>query len=187
MKVLLAVLSLAGVLAAGGPSPAAPAPTPVGERSAVSDYRLGPGDKLQVSVFDVPTLGGEFQVPGTGKISFPLIGETRVDGLTIQELQVDIERALGEGYVKDPHVSVQVTNYRPFFILGEVNKPGEYPFTDRLTVLNAVAEAGGFTYRANARVFRRRHTDDRGEVIEPLTADTLVEPGDTIRIQERWF
>lgn len=155
--------------------------------SAISDYRLGPGDKFRVSVFGVDSLGGEFEVPGTGRVSLPLIGQAPVAGMTILQLQNYVETALRDGYVKDPHVSVQVLNYRPFYILGEVNKPGEYPYTDRLTVMNAVAEAGGFTYRARTRIFRIRHIDDQREIDKALTADSRVEPGDTIRVLERSF
>ena len=177
---LLSSLSLA--VGAQGATPSARSTIP-----AAADYKLGPGDKFRVAVFGVDSLGGEFEVPGTGKISLPLIGETPVAGLTILQLQGRIEAALKDGYVKDPHVSVQVLNYRPFYILGEVNKPGEYAYTDRLTVMNAVAEAGGFTYRARTRIFRIRHIDDPSELKETLTADSRVEPGDTIRVLERSF
>ena len=177
---LISVLALS--MEARAATAVAPAISP-----AISDYRLGPGDKLRVSVFGVDSLGGEFEVPGTGRISLPLIGETPVAGLTILQLQDRISTALKDGYVKDPRVSVQVLNYRPFYILGEVNKPGEYPYTDRLTVMNAVAEAGGFTYRARTRIFRRRHIDNAKEANEVLTADARVEPGDTIRVLERSF
>ncbi len=189
MRSLLTLLAVTGLGLAWTPGYAALAPPAeqAGPPSTALDYRLGAGDKLRVAVYGVDTLGGEFEVPGGGSISLPLIGEMQAAGLTTLELQTRIETALRQGYVKDPHVSVQVENYRPFFILGEVNKPGEYPFTDRLTVLNAVAEAGGFTYRARTRIFRRRHGDRNGEAQEKLTADSLVQPGDTIRIQERSF
>ena len=187
MKLMLCLLGAASMLAASGAQSADVAPGPVSAHSIASDYKLGPGDRFRVAVFGVDSLGGEFEVPGTGKVSLPLIGETRITGMTILELQDNIQTALKNGYVKDPHVSVQVLNYRPFYILGEVNKPGEYAFTDRLTVLNAVAEAGGFTYRARTRIFQRRHIDNGGEATERLTADSQVEPGDTIRIKERSF
>ena len=189
MRSLLSLTVAVGLCVAGGPGYAASAPPldHAGSSSTSLDYRLGAGDKLRVAVYGVDALGGEFEVPGGGSISLPLIGEVQAAGLTTLQLQSRIEAALRQGYVKDPHVSVQVENYRPFFILGEVNKPGEYPFTDRLTVLNAVAEAGGFTYRARTKIFRRRHGDRDGEAQEKLTADSLVQPGDTIRIQERSF
>ena len=111
----------------------------------------------------------------------------KAQGLTIPEIQSSIESALKEGYLRDPRVSVEVLNYRPFYILGEVETPGEYPYTNGLSVLNAVATAGGFTYRANnKRVFiKRSDTDDEREY--PLTPLTPVAPGDTIRITERFF
>lgn len=95
--------------------------------------------------------------------------------------------ALKDGYLRDPRVSAEVLNFRPFYILGEVQEPGEYPFTNNLTVLNAVATAGGFTYRAaKDRVYIKRNGADT-EQREPLTATTRVWPGDTIRIGERLF
>ena len=150
-------------------------------------YQLGPGDKLRVVVFGVDALGGEFTVPGSGQVSLPLIGLQQAAGLTPEQLQVSIAKALAAGYVKNPRVNVEVLNYRPFYILGEVNKPGEYPYTDGLTVLNAVARAEGFTYRAKTRVFKRRSSEERVEHVEALTAGAPVKPGDTIRIEERSF
>jgi polysaccharide export outer membrane protein len=151
------------------------------------EYRLGSGDRLRVIVFGEQELSGEFFVSGAGKISFPLIGEVDAAGHTIPELQKAIEAKLADGYLKQPRVSAEVLNYRPFYILGEVMKPGEYPYTNGLTVLNAVATAEGFTYRANKqRVFIKRAAGDT-EHEYPLTSGTPVEPGDTIRIGERFF
>ncbi len=151
------------------------------------EYKLGAGDKLRIIVFGEDSLTGEFFVSGAGKIAFPLVGEIDVLGKTIPELQHAIEAKLSDGYLKMPKVSAEVLNYRPFYILGEVMKPGEYPYTNGLTVLNAVATASGFTYRADThKVFIRRATT-AGEIGEPLTATTPVEPGDTIRIGERLF
>jgi len=152
------------------------------------DYRLGAGDKLRISVFGEDTLSGEFLVPGgAGLIAFPLIGDVRAAGLTVNELQAEIEGKLKPDYLKDPHVSIEVLNYRPFYILGEVMKPGEYPYTNSLTVLNAVATANGFTYRANThRVYIKRANSSK-ETEYPLDATTVVQPGDTIRIGERFF
>lgn len=151
------------------------------------EYRLGSGDKVRVITFGEESLTGEFFVGGSGNISLPLIGEVRAQGLTVPELQTSVETALKEGYLREPRVSVEVLNYRPFYILGEVESPGEYPYTNGLSVLNAVATAGGFTYRANQRrVFiKRSDTDDEREF--PLTPLTPVAPGDTIRINERFF
>jgi polysaccharide export outer membrane protein len=153
----------------------------------IPEYRLGPNDKIRLITFGEDSLTGEFLVGGTGKVSLPLIGEVQAQGLTIPEFQKEVETALKDGYLKDPHVSVEVLSYRPFYILGEVQKPGEYPYVNGLTVMNAVATANGFTYRANkGKVFIRR-SGDTAEQEYPLTSTTPVAPGDTIRIGERFF
>jgi Periplasmic protein involved in polysaccharide export len=153
----------------------------------VPEYRLGSGDKIRVITYGEDSLTGEFQVSGAGKVSLPLVGEVEAAGLTAREFQERVEAALKDGYLKEPRVSVEVLNYRPFYILGEVTKPGEYPYTNGLTVLNAVATANGFTYRANKnKVFIKRADGDKEEEY-PLTSTTQVAPGDTIRIGERFF
>lgn len=153
----------------------------------IEEYRLGVADKVRVNVFGEEALTGEFLVGGNGKISLPLIGETQASGLTISEFQEEVAVALRNGFITEPRVSAEVLNYRPFYILGEVGTPGTYPYTNSLTVLNAVATAGGFTYRAdNRRVFIKRADRDREEEF-PLTTSTRVAPGDTIRIRERLF
>ncbi len=153
----------------------------------VPEYRLGPADKIRVNVFGEEALTGEFLVGNSGKISLPLIGEVQAQGLTIAELQEQIAVALRQGYINEPRVNAEVLNYRPFYILGEVNTPGEYPYTANLTVLNAVATAGGFTYRADTRRAYIKRADVNGEQVFPLTTATQVAPGDTIRIGERFF
>jgi polysaccharide export outer membrane protein len=107
--------------------------------------------------------------------------------MTIPQFQKEVETALKNGYLKEPRVSVEVLNYRPFYILGEVTKPGEYPYTNGLTVQNAVATANGFTYRANTKKVFIKRADATEEREYPLTSNTQVAPGDTIRIAERFF
>jgi len=152
------------------------------------EYRLGPGDKLKIVVFGEESLSGEFAVSDAGRISMPLIGEVAAGGHTVPDVQKTIAAQLADGgFLKQPRVSAEVLNFRPFHILGEVNKPGEYPYSSGLTVMNAVAKAAGFTYRANTkRVYIRRAGSDHEEKV-PLTAAMLVQPGDTIRIAERFF
>src|ERR1700712_2964554 len=111
-------------------------------------YRLGGGDQLKITVYGEEKLTGTYPVNGQGVISFPLIGQIPVEGKTIDELEGLLKIALGDGFVNNPSVSVEVANFRPYYILGEVTKPGEYSFADGLTVYSAVARAGGFTYRA---------------------------------------
>ncbi len=150
------------------------------------EYRLGPGDQLRVTVFNEADLTGQYVVGSQGTISYPLVGEVRAAGLTIAEFTESLREALRE-YIRQPNVSVEVSNYRPFFILGEVQRPGTYPYSANLTVLNAVATAGGFTYRANRNRVYIRHANEQEERSYPLTIATPVLPGDTVRIGERLF
>jgi polysaccharide biosynthesis/export protein len=150
------------------------------------EYRLGPGDQLRITVFNEADLTGQYIVGSQGTISYPLVGELRAAGLTVAEFSDSLRQALLQ-FIRQPNVSVEVANYRPFFILGEVQRPGTYPYSASLTVLNAVATAGGFTYRANqSRVFIR-HANEQEERSYPLTIATPVLPGDTVRIGERLF
>lgn len=165
----------------------APPAASVSDLTGNFEYHLGSGDKVRIIVFGEDSLTGEFFVSSSGKVAFPLIGDIDAAGLSIPQLQRAIETKLADGYLKQPRVSAEVLNYRPFYILGEVMKPGEYPFTSGLTVLNAVATAQGFTYRADThKVYIKRATSG-GEHTFPLTTATPVEPGDTIRIAERFF
>ena len=152
-------------------------------------YNLGPGDKVRVTVFGEQSVNGEYLVGTDGSIALPLIGNVAAGGQTVASLQSKIVDKLEGDYLLDPRVSVEVLNYRPFFIMGEIQKPGSYPYVDSLTVAQAVASAGGYTYRANSsKVFIRRN----GEGDEKLyrlkgKAPIWVRPGDTIRIGERYF
>jgi polysaccharide export outer membrane protein len=170
-----------GVQARAADAPAAEA------TRVIPDYRLGPNDKVRVITFGEDALTGEFSVSAAGNVSLPLVGDVAAVGLTVPEFQHRVEAALRNGYLKDPHVSVEVLTYRPFYILGEVTKPGEYPYTNGLTVLSAVATAEGFTYRANTKRVLIRRSDSNVEQEYPLTSTTPVAPGDTIRIRERFF
>ena len=176
-----------GALAAPA-SAAAPGPVGTGEGAAVlTDYRLGPADKVRVIVYGEESLSGEFVISGNGKASLPLIGDVQAAGLTVRAFQDEIQNALKTGYLKDPRVSAEVLNFRPYYIMGEVSSPGKYPYTDDLTVVNAVATAGGFTYRANkGKVFIKRIGEQREHEYH-LTGTTHVLPGDTIRVPERLF
>lgn len=157
-------------------------PSPAGQ-----DYRLGVADKVRIIVFNEPTLSGEFYVNANGALSLPLIGSVPARGATPSEVATVIQTRLANGYLKNPQVSIDVLSFRPFYILGEVGKPGEYPYSSGLTVLEAVATAQGFTYRANKRKVFIKHPGQAGAVEEKLTSDVAVQPGDTIRIGERHF
>ena len=157
------------------------------EARAIREYKLGSGDQIRVIVFGEESLSGEFVVDGGGYISLPLVGEVRAAGRSLREFQRSVESALSEGYLNDPRVSAEVLNYRPYYILGEVTTSGEYPYSDGLTVLNAIATAGGFSYRANTKIIFIKRSGEANETRYPLTASTPVEPGDTIRVAERIF
>ena len=152
----------------------------------LTEYRLGPGDQLRITVFNEAELTGNYIVGSQGSISYPLVGEVHAAGLTLAEFSSQLQTALG-AYIRNPNVSAEVVNYRPFFILGEVQRPGTYPYSASLTVLNAVATAGGFTYRANQNRVFIRHANEQEERAYPLTIATPVLPGDTVRIAERLF
>lgn len=181
-------ITLASLMAACAPTAATTGDAAgVPETRSVQEYRLGPADKVKITVFGEEALTGEFLVGGNGKISMPLIGDIQAAGLTITMLQDSIANSLRQGYINSPRVSGEIMTYRPFFILGEVGKPGQYPFTNNLTVLNAVATAQGFTYRANTKVVYIKRAGAEGEQAYALTTATQVAPGDTIRIGERYF
>jgi len=160
---------------------------PQGAPVAPYVYRLGPDDKVRIAVYGEDPLAGEYTVNAEGLISFPLIGMVKADGLTLSEFSNSLTDQLDAKVLKKPRVVVDLIDYRPVYVLGEVNKAGQYPYKSGMTVLAAVATAGGFTYRANAKVVMVRHPGQQAEARQPLTADLPVYPGDTIRIRERYF
>lgn len=151
------------------------------------EYRLGSGDDLRITVFGQEDLSGEYNVSGNGTISLPLIGQIEVLSLTTAETEAKITEALAGDYLRNPRVNVEVTNYRPYTILGEVRSPGQYPYRSGLTVIEAVAQSGGFTYRANQKIVLIKSKDASTEIEVTLDGNTLVQPGDAIRIKERFF
>lgn len=157
-----------------------------GKRSVVAPGQVGPGDKIKLTVFGEENLSGEFEVDNTGSLAIPLVGEIKVRGLTPREVERKITHTLEDGYLKSPRVNIEVLNFRPFFILGEVNKPGSYPYANDITVINAVALGGGYTTRAKTGkiIVRRAATPDKEEWI---SEDALVYPGDVLRVDERFF
>lgn len=177
--VALAV-ALAGCSASGDLPPLILAPEQ-------AEYRLDAGDQLKVTVYGEESLTGEFTVNGQGKVAFPLLGDVVATGKTPQELEQTITAGLADGIINNPNVTIEIANYRPYYILGEVTRPGEYSFVDGLTVFSAVARAGGFTYRANQKRIHIRHKSGADEMDYRLEGSTPVQPGDTIRVSERHF
>jgi protein involved in polysaccharide export with SLBB domain len=151
------------------------------------DYRIGPGDRVNVIVYGHKDLSGEFEVDSAGRLSLPLIQVVRAVGLTEQELEEAITRKLKPDYLLNPRVSVDVLTSRPFYILGEVKSPGSYPYESGMTIVNAVALGGGYTYRAkkNGVTIIRANDPDRRKI--QADHDTKVFPGDIIEVPERFF
>lgn len=177
-------------------APAAPARTddrmasyrvPYGTNRSNADYRLGPGDKIRVSVFGQSDLSGEYQVDGSGMVRLPLIGTLHATGFTAPALEQGIAGALADGYLKDPRVNVEIATYRPFYIIGAVNRPGQYAYVDNMNALNAVAVAGGFTDQAIQSTLYVRHEGDLTE--QPVRTNQLsrIQPGDVIRVKTSLF
>ena len=171
---------------------AAPSETPAGEAAKASApsmtaYKLDTGDKVKVTVYGEDDLSGEFEIDGSGNVRLPLIGQVKAAGLSVRELEAAVAAALAKGYLVNPKVSVGIVTYRPFTILGEVNKPGEYPYEAGMTVLNAVALGGGYTYRADEDEVYVRRKGSAQEVKLPADDRTPVYPGDTVRVDERIF
>jgi polysaccharide export outer membrane protein len=155
--------------------------------SLEGSYVLGPMDRIRLKVYGEPDIAGEYEIDSNGQVSIPLAGHIRAAGLTTHELERAITSALSKGIVRDPRVNVEIALYRPYYILGEVKKGGEYPYRLGLTVMDAIASAGGFTYRANENKVYLRRSGAGVEEVYALDAPILIFPGDNIRIPERYF
>jgi polysaccharide export outer membrane protein len=159
----------------------------VGLAGGVAGYRLGAGDKMRIIVFGEPELSGEFFVDDGGSVDLPLIGDIPAGGATVGEFEQKVVARFSDGYLRDPKVSIEVLNYRPFFIIGEVKNGGEFPYKGGLTVQDAVAIAGGYSYRANVNVAYIRRAGSDQEVKVDLSQRAPIFPGDNVRIPERFF
>ena len=171
----------------------APAPTAVAYAAAPmpvaydAAYRLDAGDKLRVVVYGQEGLTNTYAIDAGGSITMPLIGPVPARGRTPASLAAEIAGKLRRGYIRDPSVAVEIEAYRPFFILGEVAAPGQYPYVPNMSVESAVAIAGGFSPRALRDRVTLTHTDGSGSsrIVVPL--GTALSPGDTVLVGERWF
>src|ERR1700722_7378594 len=153
-----------------------------------AEYGLGPGDQVRIITFGEDNLTGEFRVNDSGSIALPLIGAVHAAGLTSQGLEGAVGGALERGnLVRNPSVAVEIIAYRPIYVLGEVNKPGQYPYQPGMTVVTAVAVAGGFTYRAVEGYASVVRTSDGAAMESRATRQDFVRPGDVITVFERRF
>ena len=177
----------------GAPQPASYAQrrvvqvVPVAATFEDGPYTLDSGDKLRIVVFGQDTLSNNYTVDAQGQVTLPLIGAVEARGLTTSQLSGAITGRLKSGYVRDPSVAVEIDTYRPFFVLGEVTYPGQYPYVPNMTVENAIAIAGGFTPRASKDkvTITRKVQGAPSRYVLPLRHQ--LRPGDTIEVSERWF
>ncbi len=166
-------------------TPSAPRQAPMAQ--AAGPYTLDSGDVLRVNVFGQENLSRQYSVDGSGYISMPLIGAVRASGSTSFQLEKKIAAQLKKNYVKDPKVTVEVATYRPFFILGEVRQPGQFPYVNGMTVQNAVAIARGYTERARERKVQLTRRIQGRDVKMTVPRDYPIRPGDTIYVMERFL
>ena len=167
---------------------AAPAPVPLAVPvSYDAPYHLDAGDKLRVVVYGQEGLTNTYAISAGGTITMPLIGAVPARGRTPQALAADIAAKLRNGFIREPSVAVEIESYRPFFILGEVQAPGQYPYVPNMTAESAVAIAGGFSPRARRDRVTLTHTDASGTSRAIVPPGTPINPGDTVLVGERWF
>ena len=150
-------------------------------------YHLDAGDKLRVVVYGQEGLTNTYAVSAGGSITMPLIGSVAARGRTTAGLAAEIAAKLRAGFIREPSVAVEIEAYRPFFILGEVAAPGQYPYVPNMTVESAVAIAGGFSPRARRDSVTVTHTDASGTARFVVPPGTPLSPGDTVLVSERWF
>lgn len=150
-------------------------------------YRLDAGDKLRVVVYGQDGLTNTYTIDAAGSITMPLIGAVAARGRSPASLAAEITAKLRNGYIREPSVAVEIDSYRPFFILGEVQAPGQYPYVPNMTVESAVAIAGGFSPRAKRDLVTVTHTDANGTGRYVVPLGTALGPGDTVQVNERWF
>ena len=155
--------------------------------AAKAPPRLQPGEKIRVTVYGETSLSGEYHIDPSGFVALPLAGTVKAAGLTQADLEQELSKQFGSGYLKSPKVTVGIVEFRPFYILGEVEKPGAYPYTGGLNALSAIAIAGGTTYRASRSTILIQHTTDSGLREYTLTSSIPILPGDIIQVPRRYF
>jgi polysaccharide biosynthesis/export protein len=189
-----AISALRNSFASASPRAYAYAPAPVAYAAAApgparydASYRLDAGDKLRVVVYGQEGLTNTYAIDVGGSITMPLIGPVPARGRTPASLAAEISAKLRNGYIREPSVAVEIEAYRPFFILGEVAAPGQYPYVPNMSVESAVAIAGGFSPRARRDAVTLTHTDASGSARVMVPLGTSLSPGDTVLVGERWF
>ncbi|WP_270936184.1 polysaccharide biosynthesis/export family protein [Falsiroseomonas oryzae] len=182
IAMLLPFVALAACTTPGADLP----PLPEGERAS---YRLGPEDQVRVTVFNDPRLTGEFRITDAGQLALPLVGSVQAAGRTTTEVERAVEQVMRQrNLFRDPSVAIQVIEYRPVFVLGQVERGGQFPYQPGMTALSAVAVAGGFNYRALRDYVSVTRVGDDGRPREFRAArQSLLLPGDVVTVYERRF
>jgi protein involved in polysaccharide export with SLBB domain len=155
--------------------------------TATAPPRFQGGEKIKITVYNEPSLSGDFDIDPNGMVSLPLAGTIRAVGLTQAQFEKELARKFRSEYLRNPKVTVSILQFRPIYIVGEVEKQGEYPFKPGLNVLTAMAAAGGGTYRANRNNVLIQHFGESGMKLYPQQAATMILPGDLIKVPERYF
>jgi protein involved in polysaccharide export with SLBB domain len=190
---LIFLVVLAGCSAATGIQPAQYAEAsasyagPAPMRGSDGAYLLGPGDRLRIKIYSDPDMTGEYEINASGAVSLPLVGDVKALGLTTRQLEQAIAARMKGKVATEPHVSVEIATYAPFYIYGEVKKAGEYPYRIGLTVADAIATAGGLTYRADEHKILLRRAGSPSEQVVTLDVPVKIYAGDNIRVAERFF
>jgi len=157
------------------------------QRISDGAYTLGPNDRVRIKAYSDEQLSGEYEIDSTGHISLPLVGQVKASGLTTRQLEQRLVGAMKGKIAQKPEISVEIATYAPFYIYGEVKKAGEYPFRPGLTLADAIATAGGLTYRANESAIYVRHAGRTAEQVVTLDRPMRIFPGDNVRVSERMF
>ena len=157
------------------------------QAEAAAPPRLEAGEKIRITVYGEPSLTGDYQIDPSGLLSLPLAGTVKAAGLNQQELEQELTAKYRSGYLKDPKITVSISEFRPFYIVGEVEKPGAYPYSGGLTVLSAIAIAGGTTYRANRSSVLIQHAGDDKMREYNMDEPIPILPGDIIQIPRRYL
>jgi polysaccharide export outer membrane protein len=178
---------LAGCGAGSNLGPASEAEQNAIVEAAKASPRLQAGEKIRVTVYGEASLSGDYQIDPSGYLSLPLAGTVKAAGLTQAELEQELAKKFRSEYLRNPRVTVSVMEFRPFYILGEIEKPGAYPYTSGLNVLSAIAIAGGTTYRGSRSTVLIQHPGESGMREYPLASSVPILPGDIIRIPQRYF
>jgi polysaccharide export outer membrane protein len=156
-------------------------------RYPISASTLGPGDRIRLSLYGEDSFTGQHEVAADGSVSLPLIGAVRANGLTIAQFAQAVEQRLANGYYQSPRISAEIVNLQPIYVLGEVTRPGSFPYAPDMTLSKAAALAGGYTYRARLNAVAIRRARAGAETVVQADQAMPLAPGDTVRVLERYF